>query len=95
MQKYEIMYILKATLEEEARKEAIAKLHATLTDNGATLRDVKEWGIRDLAYPIKDELKGFYAVIKITSEPKAIHEFDRLAKINAHVLRHLIVVDQD
>ena len=95
MQKYEIMYILKANLEEEARKELIAKLHAILTEHGAEIRDVKEWGLKDLAYPIKDEIKGYYVVIKITSEPQATGEFDRLTKINANVLRHLVVVDQD
>ena len=95
MLKYEIMYILKANLEEEARKELIAKLHAILTEHGATIRDVKEWGLKDLAYPIKDEIKGYYVVIKITSEPQATAEFDRLTKINANVLRHLVVVDQD
>ncbi len=95
MQKYEIMYILKANLEEEARKELIAKLHAILTEHGAVIRDVKEWGLKDLAYPIKDEIKGYYVVIKITSEPQATAEFDRLTKINANVLRHLVVVDQD
>ncbi len=95
MQKYEIMYILKANLEEEARKELIAKLHGILTEHGALIRDVKEWGLKDLSYPIKDEIKGYYVVIKITSEPQATGEFDRLTKINANVLRHLVVVDQD
>ena len=95
MQKYEIMYILKTELDEEARKDLIGKVNAIITENGGTIREVKELGARDLAYPIKDEIKGYYVVLKITSEPKAINEFDRQAKIHGHVLRHLIVIDQD
>ena len=95
MKKYEIMYIVKANLDEEARKDAIAKMNAVITDNGGTVTDVNEWGMRALAYPIKDEMKGYYVVVKVTADQKATGEFDRLAKINNNILRHLIVVDQD
>lgn len=95
MKKYEIMYILKSELDDAARAELIKKLHEILTSNGAEIRNVNEWGIRQLAYPINDELKGFYVVIKITADEKAINEFNRLVKINSNVLRFLITIDQD
>ena len=41
MKKYEIMYIVKDGLEEEARKAEIEKLHAILTSNGGKVTDVK------------------------------------------------------
>ena len=95
MRKYEIMYILKDNLEEAARKEVIEKLHALLTSQGAKVTKVDEWGLRDLAYPIKKETKGYYVVIKVECEPNATKEFDRKTKINSNVLRYLITVDQD
>lgn len=94
MTKYEIMYILRDGLEEEVRKEAINKLHTILTTLGAEIADVAEWGSRELAYEIKDQKKGYYVVLKINAESAAINEFDRLAKINPLVLRHLVVVDR-
>ena len=54
MKKYEIMYIVKADLDEAARKAEIEKLHAILTDNGSKITNVNEWGLRDFAYPIND-----------------------------------------
>ena len=95
MPKYEVMYIVRDDLDEAARQDTIAKLHAILTDNGATIRNVNEWGSRELAYEIKDQRKGYYVVLKITAEAKAIGEFDRLGKINPLLLRHLITVDKD
>lgn len=95
MKKYEIMYILKADLEEAARQDEISKLHAILTDKGAVVSDVKEWGLRDFAYPINDLTKGYYVVIKVTADEPALLEFGRLARIDANVLRHLITVDAD
>lgn len=95
MKKYEIMYILRSNLDEAARNEALAKVNAILTDNGAEILSVDEkMGLRDLAYPIDDELKGYYVVLKVSAENKALNEFDRLVKINRNVLRHLILVDE-
>ncbi|MCQ2792911.1 MAG: 30S ribosomal protein S6 [Bacilli bacterium] len=95
MKKYEIMYILKADLDEEARKSEIEKLHAILTGKGAKVTNVNEWGLRTFAYPINDMLKGYYVVIKVTAENEALREFVRLAKIDQNVVRHLITVDKD
>lgn len=95
MKKYEIMYILRADLDETARNEALAKVNSILTDNGAEIVSVDEkMGLRDLAYPIDDEVKGYYVILKVNAENVALKEFDRLVKINRNVLRHLILVDE-
>jgi len=95
MKKYELMYIVKDGLDEEARKAEIEKLHGILTSNGAKLGEVKEWGLRNFAYPINKQIKGYYVVLKLTAEEAALNEFARLAKINPNVVRHLFTVDQD
>lgn len=93
MKKYEIMYIVKDGLDEEARKAEIEKLHAILTGKGAKVTEVKEWGLRNFAYPINDMIKGYYVVIKVTADEAALKEFARLAKIDQNVVRHLITVE--
>ena len=92
MKKYEIMYILDANLDEANRKNVIETLNKILTDNGAKISDVNEWGNRELAYEIKKQTRGYYVVTTLTSsDAKATDEFNRLAKINNNVLRHMIV----
>ena len=96
MKKYEIMYILKADLDDATRKAQFEKLHGHLTKSGAKITKVNEMGLRDLAYPIKKMTKGYYVVIKVECESAdATKEFDRLSKIDSNVLRFLITVDQD
>ncbi len=96
MRKYEIMYILKANLDEEGRKAEQEKLAALLTKNGAKIENVDEkFGLRDLAYPIDDETKGYYVVLKVSAEQVALYEFNRKVRHNANVLRFLIVADQE
>ncbi|MCF0117392.1 MAG: 30S ribosomal protein S6 [Bacilli bacterium] len=95
MKKYEIMFIVKANLDEEARKAAIEKVCGYVKTNGAKVNNVDEkLGLRELAYPINDEIKGYYVVLKVEAK-EALNEFDRLVKLDKNVLRHLIVVDQD
>ena len=93
MKKYEIMYILRSTLEENDRKADVEKLAKLLTSNGAKVSKTDEWGLKDLAYEINKEKKGYYVVLKVEVEPAALKEFDRLTKIDNNVLRYLITVD--
>ena len=96
MRKYELMYILKADLDEAGRTEAIEKLNGILESNGAKVNKVDQsMGLRDLAYPINKEVKGFYVVLKVSADEAALREFARLVSINPVVLRHLVVVDHE
>lgn len=89
MNKYEIMFIVKPDVEEDARNKLIDSFKAILTANEGTVDNVNEWGLRDLAYEIKDYKKGYYVVLDATCTPADVAEFERLSNINASMLRHL------
>ena len=93
MRNYEIMYILKSDIDDAGRKSVNDELAKILTDNGGKVNATDEsMGLRDLAYPIKDEKKGYYVVIKVTMGNEAINEFNRRVRIHPSVLRFLITV---
>ena len=94
MRKYEIMYILRPDLDEEAEKAVKENLSKILTDNGAEINEVKEMGKRRLAYEINDYHNGVYAVLYVNADTEAINEFDRLAKINENVIRFMAIRDE-
>lgn len=91
MRKYEIMYIVNASLEDAARTKVVEGLHKILTDNGATIDKVDEWGCKEFAYEINHMTKGYYYVIDVTAGNEAIDEFNRLTRINTNVVRYLVV----
>ncbi len=92
MKKYEIMFILSAELDEASRNAEIESLKNVLVSNGANVLEVNEWGVRELAYEIKAQKRGYYVVVTLEAEnDAATREFDRVAKINAKVIRHLVV----
>lgn len=92
MKNYELMYILMPDLAEDDLKKEIEALHKILTDNGAKITGVNEWGTRELAYPIKKQTKGYYVVTSFSAEPKAVLEFNRIVPLDAKVVRFLITV---
>ena len=96
MHNYEIMYILKADLADADREAEIQSLQKLLEDNGAQVKSTDlKFGLRDLAYPIKEETKGFYVVLKVSADDNSLSEFNRIVKNKQTVLRHLITVDQE
>lgn len=95
MRKYELLYILAPTVEEDQIKETIERYNNVLKNNGAEIEKVDEMGKRRLAYEINDFKDGYYVVVYTQAEPAAIDEFDRLIKIDDNVIRHLVVKDED
>jgi small subunit ribosomal protein S6 len=94
MRRYEIMYILRPNLEEEAKKATAEKAVSILKDNGAEIEKVDDMGKRRLAYEINDFRDGYYSVMYVNAETEAINEFDRLMKIDDTVLRFMTIVNE-
>ena len=91
MRKYELMYIIQPAIEEDAKKALVERFQDILTSNGAEIIEAKEWGKRRLAYEINDLREGFYQILKVTADSKAIDEYTRLANINEDIIRHIAV----
>ncbi|MEC2055166.1 30S ribosomal protein S6 [Peribacillus psychrosaccharolyticus] len=94
MRKYEIMYIIRPNIEEDAKKALVERFNTILTDNGAELTEAKEWGKRRLAYEINDFRDGYYMLLRVNADSTATSEFDRLAKISEDIIRHMITKDE-
>jgi small subunit ribosomal protein S6 len=91
MRKYEIMYIIRPDMEEEAQKALIERFNGILTDNGAEIANVKEVGKKRLAYEINDYRDGYYVLINFSGDEKSVNEFDRLAKFSEDIIRHIAI----
>jgi small subunit ribosomal protein S6 len=69
MSKYELVFILKPDLGDEATAALVTKYKDLIGANG-TVDNVDEWGKRRLAYLINDQAEGYYVQINFTSAPK-------------------------
>lgn len=89
--KYEILYIIRPDINDEVKQELIARFDKILTDLGTEIVESKDWAKKRLAYEINDYREGIYHLITLNAEnADGINEFDRLARINRDILRHMI-----
>ncbi|SEO40996.1 SSU ribosomal protein S6P [Amphibacillus marinus] len=95
MRNYEIMYIVRPNIEDDAKTAVIERFNTILTDNGAEITKVDEKGKKRLAYEINDFRDGYYVVITFKGDEKAINEFDRLAKFSDDIIRHIAIREED
>lgn len=93
MTKYTAMFIIRPTLAEEGFKEVIADISKIFTDHESNVLEVKEWGMKDLAYEIEDFKKGYYVLLKVEANSDAVAEYNRVCNISEDIIRHIIVKD--
>lgn len=91
MNKYEMMFIVKTTIEEEAVKGISESLQSVITSMGGKITESKDLGNKKLAYPINKEIAGYYFVVDFEANNETVSELDRKAKINENVIRYMII----
>ena len=91
MNKYEMMFIVKTTVEETEAVKVAEELKSIITSMKGEITDSKDLGNKKLAYPINKEVTGFYFVVDFTANNEIVSELDRKARINENILRHMII----
>ena len=86
--KYEVLYIIDATLGEEETAALVNKFKAMVEAEG-TLTNIDEWGKRRLAYLINDMAEGYYVLMNFESKPEFPAELERVMKITDGIMRCL------
>ena len=91
MNKYELVYIIDPTVDDEGRKALIEKFSQLIADNGGQVEKVDEWGKRRLAYAIDYKTEGWYVLVNFSSEATLPLELERNLKINDMVIRYQVI----
>ena len=94
MTKYEIMFVVRPDMEEAEIKKTADEMKKVLTDAKAKVLDEKAMGQKELAYEIKKFNTGYYFLV-VEADKETEQEFNRVARINESLLRHIIVKVED
>ena len=90
MRKYEMLYILTATLTDEEKEAIIAKFESIVTAAGGTVEGIDKWGVKKLAYAINYQSEGYYVLMTFECETSVIAEITRVAGITEGMLRQMV-----
>ena len=72
-------------------KELIERFKKVIEGQAGAVGNVEEWGLRDLAYKIDKQGKGFYTLFRYESSARAVEELERNLKLTDGILRYLTV----
>ena len=67
----------------------LTQLGEQLKGLGGEVAKVDNWGKRRLAYDMRKQREGTYAVFEVSAEPAMVKEFERQLRLNENVLRFL------
>jgi small subunit ribosomal protein S6 len=95
MHQYEVMVILDPSVEEKTVEPSIDKFLNVIRTAKGTIDSVSIWGRRRLAYEIKKQTEGIYAVINMTAPAEAVIELDRQLNISEAVMRTKVLRAED
>ncbi|MGI6584958.1 MAG: 30S ribosomal protein S6 [Gracilibacteraceae bacterium] len=90
MSKYETIYIVRPTVDEEGIEALQEKFKSIIEENGE-IETIDDWGKRKLAYLIDDIGEGHYVYMKFKATHVVPKELDRVFGITEEILRHMII----
>lgn len=86
---YEGMYILSATLSDDARQKALDKIVLGITKRGGELLKTFDQGRKKLAYEIGKKRDGHYFLLYFTAPSQAMEEMWRDYHLHEDLVRFL------
>ena len=88
---YEHTLIVKQDLSESQIQKLVDKYENIINKNLGKVLKTEAWGLRNLAYRIKNNKKGFYFHIKFEGHGKTIEELEKAENIDEMLIRYLTV----
>jgi small subunit ribosomal protein S6 len=96
VRRYETIFILRPNLGEIQLKQSLKRVEDIVANGGGDLIETDEWGIRELAYRIKRERRGYYVRLDYVASGAVMNEVERNLKLMDESLRHLsVMVEED
>ncbi len=92
MRAYETIYIVHPDVVGDGYTAVVDKFKEVLTDQGANVIKVDEWGTRKLAYAVKKQGRGTYILMAYEATPSTIAELERRMRIDEQVIKFQTVL---
>jgi small subunit ribosomal protein S6 len=90
-QNYELLFIMNPTLSEEDKENLLNRVKGYLEQADGEVFSFKSWGLRRLAYTIKNQNEGQYYLVQCAMTPEKVSEFRRSLTLAEGVLREMVI----
>ena len=88
---YESVFIARQDISA-AQVEGLTDTFSQIIEkNGGKIAKKENWGLRALAYKIKKNRKGHYVQLSLDAPAEAVHEMERIMRLNEDLLRYMTI----
>lgn len=88
---YESTIIIRQDVSSNEIDKIAADLQNIITENGGKIIKTEYWGLRNLAYEIKNNKKGHYYFMGIEAGNAALDIMDRKIKLSESIIRSFLI----
>ena len=91
MNKYEILYIVDASISDEEKEKVVQAVTTVVEAAGGKCEEPDRWGVRKYAYAINYKTEGYYCLMNFEAEDSVPAVVASKLNINKNIVRHMII----
>lgn len=91
MRKFETLLLLSPELATDAREALLGTFTGVIEREQGKIANVDHWGMRDLAYPVQKQMRGYYVRLEYLAPGEGIAELERIIRISDGVYKFITV----
>jgi len=96
MRKYETLVLLNPEMPAETSQALIGSLTGIVERENGQILTVDDWGMKDLAYPVRKRMRGHYVRLEFIAQGNTVAELERNIRINDGIYKFITVqLDED
>ena len=88
---YEHTYIARPEANQKDIQNIEKRIEDILTKSSGKICKIEDWGLRSLAYPIKNNNKGHYRNLYLEGNNKTIKQIEEFEKFNDMIIKFLSI----
>ena len=91
MRKFETLLLLSPELSAETREGILTALTGVVERENGVMEEVDHWGMRDLAYPVRKQMRGYYVRLVYQAPAELVAELERNVRITDGIFKFVTV----
>ena len=95
MRDYELITVMSPLLSQEESGSTWERINSLITQDGGEITHEEQWGMRNLAYPIRKVghrfLEGNYRLTRFLADGENIRQVEGFLRLSENILRYLLV----
>ena len=91
MRTFETLLLLSPELGTDAREALLGSFAGVIEREQGKMDAVDHWGMRDLAYPVRKQMRGYYVRLEYTAPGAVVAELERIIRISDGVFKFVTV----